>query len=195
MNKSLKIMIIEDNALEAMGLNICLQELEHEVIKMAYSGAEAIDFIKENAPDFILSDINLGQDDGVDVMRRILEIRDVPFVFITGYSDERTVERAAQLRPYGYLVKPVDFNDVRSALPVALEAYHERMHLKQELEDSRRKLSERKLIERAKGILMDSFDLSEADAMAFLQKKSRKTNRKLVDIAQSIIKSKEITGL
>lgn len=194
MGKPMKMMIVEDNSLEALGLSACVRELGHEVLKIAHDGQDAIDFARDNALDCILLDIDLGDRDGIETMSVILERQRVPFIFITGYSDAQTVERAARLCPYGYLVKPVDINDLRSALPVAMRMFDERNKLSQELEDSRRQLSDRKIIERAKGILMDSLDFSESAAMEFLQKKSQKTNRKVIDIAKSVIKMKETTG-
>ena len=191
MEKKLRIMIVEDNALESLGISSCVKELGHDVVKTASSAATAIDFAVNNDLDCILMDINLSGDDGISIMNEIQKDKDIPFVFITGYSDTQTVERAAKLCPYGYLVKPVDINDIRTALAVAFKLFEEKKQLKQEISDTKRQLSERKLIERAKGILMDSFDHTESSAMAFMQQKSRKTNRKLVDIAKDIIRMKE----
>lgn len=187
MDTPLRIMIVEDNTLESMGLSACVRELGHQVVATAATPAEAIAYAKGHPLDCIFMDVNLGDGDGIHTMAEIQKLQDVPFIFITGYSDEKTVARASQLYPYGYLVKPVDIHDIRSALMVAQRSFEEKQQLKQDAANSRRQLAERKLIEKAKGILMDKFDYSESEAMTFLQKKSRKTNRKLVDVAKDII--------
>ena len=195
MEKPLRIMIVEDNALEGLGLSVCVKELGHDVRKIASCAEDAIAFAKENALDCILLDINLNGEDGVETMAEIQKFQDIPFGFITGYSDAQTVDRAARLGPYGYLVKPVDINDIRSTLIVARQIFENKQKLEQEVDESRRQLSERKIIERAKVILMDTFDYSESAAMTVLQKKSQKSNRKIVDVAKEVIKMKNSADL
>ena len=198
----LKILIIEDEALIAEGLSCCIKNLGHTVVGIHDNGLDALDQIQKEEMDCILIDINLPEMDGIQIVRRINEIKDIPCIFITGYSDYETILRASNAGAYGYLTKPVDEADLDAVIRVAFLRHQERKNLddkvalmRQEVFASRKMIEERKLIEKAKGILAEKFNFSENDAMKFLRKKSRDNNRKIIDIAREIIKIEKIIDI
>lgn len=190
-NTGIRVLIVEDEPLIASGIKCCLDELEYEVAGILESGKEAISFVQSQRVDLILMDINLPEMDGITAMEQICERQSIPFIFITGYSDSEFIRRARSQNTYGYLIKPVDVSDLKAAIDVALCRFDEYHKLQNQLSKAKNDLAARKLVERAKGILMDSFGMSEAKAMRYLQEKSRKTNRKMEEIARRVIENAE----
>ena len=184
---NLKILIVEDEALVAAGISACLSELNHQTIGIASSGSEALTFIEQNMPDLILMDINLPEIDGITALSIINKQYKIPCIFITGYADEETIARAQSAYTFGYLVKPVDADDLRAAINTSVARYNEYVRVNQNLQQTQKALEDRKIIERAKGILMDYLGMREGQAMQHLQKKSRTTNMKIADVARKII--------
>lgn len=116
-----RVLVVEDEAVVALALQKCLENLGHEVTARAATGEEAIRKAREIEPDVILMDIRLkGGMDGIEAARRILESMKIPVIYLTAYSDEKTLERARRTEPYGYLIKPVDEGAVRSAIEMTL---------------------------------------------------------------------------
>lgn len=188
MTEHLKIIIIEDEPLIAAGLAAIVQELHHETTAIFSSGVEALQQIDALEADLILVDINLPQIDGIAVMKEIHKRRPIPCIFITGYSEVELIQRAQSVFTFGYLIKPVDANDLRAAISIAISRSHDFKNLYKNMQKAQKALDERKVIERAKGILMDLLGMSEAQAMKYLQNKSRNSNKKLVTIAEEIIR-------
>ena len=185
----LRVLIVEDEALIASGLSFCLDELGHETAGITASGDAALAFVEREAPDLILMDINIPGPDGIAVMERLKERYHVPCVFVTGYSDEQLIRRAESVCAYGYIIKPVDVHDLNAAINIAMSRHRELCAMSSSLSQARQALEDRKLIDRAKGILMDTYEMKEAQAMRFLQKKSRELNKKLPALAVEIIEA------
>jgi len=115
------IVIIEDEILVAQQLHNMLQELGYNPKKIITNADEAIDYLSFHDPDLVLCDINIkGSTDGIVVSEKINKIKKIPFVYLTSFADEHTVQRASQTFPYGYIVKPYGKADLRSAIEVAL---------------------------------------------------------------------------
>ena len=190
-SKKLNILIVEDEYLIASGIAVCIEELGHNLVGVAGTGAEAMEIVGRTDPDIILMDINLPGMDGIEVMAKINESRRIPCIFITGYSDSGLIARAQSPFTYGYLIKPVDISDLRAAINVAMSRFEDYSKVSNSLDKATKALEERKTIERAKGIVMDLLGLKETQAMQYLQKKSRNSNVRVIDIARKII---EING-
>lgn len=190
--QTLRILIVEDEALVASGISCCLEEIGYETMAIISDGTEVQKFIKNQVPDLILMDINLPHIDGIAVMEELNKEYDIPCVFITGYSDPQLMERASIRNVYGYLIKPVDVNDLRAVIRVAMARYEDYHKVNHSLNEARLHLAERKVIERAKGLLMDEYEMKEMQAMRYLQKKARESNRRVVDIAQAILDREKI---
>lgn len=201
MAKGLKVLIAEDEYVNLMGLRVNLEDLGHEVIGEARDGEEAVRLATELDPDLILMDINMPGIDGIQAIEEINRIREdagreiVPVIIISGYHDQNLVDRANEVGVFAYLVKPVREEELKVAIEVCLARFHEFQELKKEYQRVKDSLEARKLIEKAKGILMYRNNLKEDEAMRALQRKSRDSNKKLVDIAKEIIEADRILSI
>lgn len=188
----IKIYIAEDESIILMNFKMILQQLGYEVVGSAVNGEKALKDILELKPDLLLLDINMPQLDGISLFESVSKAYDAACIFITGHFSEAFVEKAKKAGALGYLIKPVDEKQLKASIEVAVARFDERCILRDETEKLRADLSDRKYIERAKGILMDSFGLKEGEAMARLQKLSRDKNKKLAVIARELIEKEKI---
>ena len=186
--KKLKILVAEDEYLVLMGLKSNLKELGHQIIAEAMNGKEAIELAKEKSPDLIIADINMPELDGLEAVKQINQKQVIPSIIVTGYSDDELIEKASRVGVFAYLVKPVGIEELKASIIIAMNKYEEFKEVNKELQDQKKALEDRKYIERAKGILMDTLGLNEPDAMKKLQDKSQEENTKLIDVAKNIIK-------
>ena len=188
----IKIYIAEDESIILMNFKMILQQLGYEVVGSAVNGEKALKDILELKPDLLLLDINMPRLDGISLFESVSKAYDAACIFITGHFSEAFVEKAKKAVALGYLIKPVDEKQLKASIEVAVARFDERCILRDETEKLRADLSDRKYIERAKGILMDSFGLKEGEAMARLQKLSRDKNKKLAVIARELIEKEKI---
>ena len=188
----IKIYIAEDESIILMNFKMILQQLGYEVVGSAVNGEKALKDILELKPDLLLLDINMPRLDGISLFESVSKAYDAACMFITGHFSEAFVEKAKKAGALGYLIKPVDEKQLKASIEVAVARFDERCILRDETEKLRADLSDRKYIERAKGILMDSFGLKEGEAMARLQKLSRDKNKKLAVIARELIEKEKI---
>lgn len=192
MGKKIQVLIAEDDYLVLMSLRLSLENLGYEVVAEATDGLQAVEQALQKKPDLILMDINMPYLDGIEALKKINEKYVAPSIIITGYSESKLVKRALEAGVFGYLVKPVDARELAPAIDVALKRFEEFTKLSEDLKDTKAALEARKYIEKAKGILMDILHISEAEAMQYLQKKSRTKNKKIVAIAKEIIKADQL---
>ncbi len=192
MKKKLKILLAEDEYLVLMGLKSDLEELGHEIIAEATDGESAVRNALEFKPDLIIIDINMPNMDGIEAIKNINKELVIPSIIVTGYSDRELVERATETGVFAYLIKPVDIKELAPAIDVVMNRFEEFNKVNIELDDTKKALESRKYIERAKGILMDTLDLSEKEAMKKMQQKSQDKNIKILDIAKDIIRVNKI---
>ena len=188
----IKIYIAEDESIILMNFKMILQQLGYEVVGSSVNGEKALKDILELKPDLLLLDINMPRLDGISLFESVSKAYDAACIFITGHFSEAFVEKAKKAGALGYLIKPVDEKQLKASIEVAVARFDERCILRDETEKLRADLSDRKYIERAKGILMDSFGLKEGEAMARLQKLSRDKNKKLAVIARELIEKEKI---
>ena len=188
----IKIHIAEDESIILMNFKMILQQLGYEVVGSSVNGEKALKDILELKPDLLLLDINMPRLDGISLFESVSKAYDAACIFITGHFSEAFVEKAKKAGALGYLIKPVDEKQLKASIEVAVARFDERCILRDETEKLRADLSDRKYIERAKGILMDSFGLKEGEAMARLQKLSRDKNKKLAVIARELIEKEKI---
>lgn len=188
----LNVYIAEDESIVLMNFKMILKRAGYHVVGSAVSGDKALKEILELRPDLLLLDINMPRMDGITLFEQVSRVYETACIFITGHFTEAFVEKAKEAGALGYLIKPVDERQLKASVDVALARFEERRMLKREAERLRSDLSDRKYIERAKGILMDSFGLKESEAMARLQKLSRDKNKKLAAIAREMIEKDRI---
>jgi len=190
----LRILIVEDETLVGMGLQNQLVGLGHEVVAQAASEVEAHELFTKLQPDVVLVDIRLNGGDGITLARDLLRIRPVPMMVISAYSDPELVKRAGEAGVFGYLVKPVEQGQLAAQLEVAVRRFREHEQLRLEKEQLTQNLETRKLVERAKGILMRRLQMDEQDAHKRLQQESQKRRISLSELAKKIIESEELLG-
>ena len=189
MKESLSILIAEDESMILLGFKLFLTELGHQVVGEAYDGEMAVKLAKELEPDLLIMDVKMPRLDGIQALEQINEGREriLPCVFVTAHSDNALIERAKKSGAFSYLIKPVSIESLKAALEIAMQRYDDYALLQKELNEAKQSLENRKIIERAKGYLMDNFHMKEKQAMEYMQKKSRDTNKKLVVVAKSIL--------
>lgn len=187
MSDSLRVLIADDEALHNLALTSQLEMLGHQVVATASNGREAVDLARETRPDIAFLDIRMPTMTGPEAASEIAAERPIPMVILSAYSDTRTVEDAVRAPIFHYLVKPVDPDDLAPAIAVARARFHEWMDARNAKDMLELKLEERKIIERAKGLLMDTRKLSEREAYRFLQKTSQDKNTPMVELAKKIL--------
>jgi AmiR/NasT family two-component response regulator len=163
-----------------------LERAGFEVVAEARDGQEAVDLAAETSPDVALLDVKMPRLDGIEAARQLLARRSLPIVMVTAFSERELVERAVEAGVFGYLVKPFREGDLVPAIEAARARHAELEGLRGETESLRDALAARKVIERAKGLLMERQGLSEADAFARIRRVSQHTGRPLREVAEAI---------
>jgi two-component system, response regulator PdtaR len=187
-----RCLIVEDDTLVAMGLRATLERLGHVVVGDASTAAEAEEVFEKQRPDLVLMDIRLGSDDGIELSTRLLARRPVPIIIVSAYGDKELVDRAAAAGVFGYLIKPVDRESLAAQIEVALNRFRDHMLLLAEKQALEHTLETRKLVEKAKGIMMKRMNLSEADAHKRLQQESQKRRQSIGELAKKLIESEDL---
>jgi two-component system, response regulator PdtaR len=163
-----------------------LERAGFEVVAEARDGREAVALAAEHRPDLAVMDVKMPELDGIEAARRMLEQRPIPIVMLTAFSEAALVGRAVDAGVFGYLVKPFRESDLLPAIEAARARHAELQALRDEAGSLRDALEARKLIERAKGLLMEKDGLSEAEAFARLRGASQQTGRPLREVAQAV---------
>lgn len=184
-----KVLIAEDEAIIRLDLKEMLEEEGIEVVGEASDGEAAIRIAKEKSPDLVIMDIKMPGMDGLTAAERITEDGLAAVLILTAFSQRDLVQRAAQAGAMAYLVKPFQKSDLMPAIDVALARYAEMDAVKKETQDLAEQLETRKVVDRAKGKLMDEQKLSESDAFRLIQKRAMNERRPMKEIAADIIGS------
>jgi response regulator NasT len=189
----MRILVADDDAVVALGLMKRLRSLGHEPIGPAADGEQAIALAKATEPDLYLFDIQMPVVDGLaaatqlanDGLRR-------PVVVVTGVADPSLVERSIATGVSAYLTKPIDSRDLQAAVGLAAARHVEFQALEAQVDRAHQALEDRKVVERAKGLLMSALRLSEGDAFRRLQLTARERNLRLADVAQRIVEQQDL---
>lgn len=191
---AIRILIAEDNDLVSLTLEDQLKGLGYEVVGIARTGTEAVMLASRLKPDLVIMDIRMPEMDGTEATARIRDQTGIPVVMLTAFADKETIRRAEAAGALAYLVKPVNEQELPPAITIALARHREIQNLRNENLELQEALEARKLIERAKGILMQRLGLSERDAYERLRQRARDKRTKMKDIAQAIIEAEEQLG-
>jgi two-component system, response regulator PdtaR len=189
-----RVVIADDESIICMDLREMLGNLGYLVVGEAGDGRSAVNLARELRPDVVLMDIKMPDMDGIEAARILTGERIAPVVLLTAFSQRDLVERAKDAGVVGYLVKPIQEADLAPAIEIALSRFREFRELEREVDDLQDQLETRKLVDRAKGILMDAQGLSEAAAFRRIQKMSMNTRKAMKEIAQAIILTHEAGG-
>ncbi|MGD8623388.1 MAG: response regulator [Anaerolineae bacterium] len=184
-----RVIIADDESIIRMDLREMLTNLGYLVIGEVGDGRSAVNLSQELKPDIVIMDIKFeGEEfDGIDAARILTEERIAPVLLLTAYSQRDLVVRAREAGVVGYLVKPFREADLVPAIEVALARFAEFRTVEEQVDDLAEALETRKFVDRAKGILMDSQGLTEADAFRRIQKMSMNTRKPMKDVAEAII--------
>jgi response regulator NasT len=185
--RRLQVLIADDEAIRLLSLKSQLRNLEMDTVGEASNGREAVELARQLQPDLVILDIKMPEMDGIEAAKAITAERPVPIVLLTAYSERELAKRAIEAGIFAYLVKPISEADLLPAIVLATSRFAEFQLLRREIDDLKEALETRKLIEQAKGILMQRRRLGEADAFRLMQKQSQNENKRLVDIARAII--------
>lgn len=182
-----RIVIADDESLIRMNLKETLVGLGYLVVGEAGDGVSAINLARELRPDLVIMDIKMPKLDGIKAAEMLTQERLAPVVLLTAYSDRDLVERAKDAGVVSYLVKPFREADLLPALEVAMARFNELRSLDKQLGDLKESLETRKVVERAKGLLMEKQGLNETEAFRKIQQLSMNTRKPMKEIAQSIL--------
>lgn len=190
----LRVLIVEDETMVGLGLRSQLTKLGHTVVGHAANAPEARAMFKQHKPDLVFMDIRLGDADGLELAKELLKERRCPMIVLSAFSDQELINRAGDVGVFGYLIKPASPEALSAQIKVAFTRFADTERLRLEKEHLSQTLETRKLLERAKGILMKRSGLDEAEAHKRLQQESQKRRISLPELCRKIIESEEILG-
>lgn len=190
--KKKRAILAEDEGMTILLLRRALTLAGYEVVKAVPDGEQAVEAARELTPDFLVMDINMPRMTGIEAARLITAERPVPIIMLTAYSDQALVDEAIAAGACAYLVKPIVVEQVAPAVRTALARFEVLEETRRENGDLRESLETRKLVERAKGILAQRLQLTEADAFRRLQKTARDKSQPLKTAALEIIRADEL---
>jgi response regulator NasT len=189
----MRVLVAEDDPVIALALAERLRSLGHEPIGPVGDGEEAVAAAKQSLPDLYLFDVEMPALDGLGAAMRLAdEGFRRPVVVVTGVDDPGLVDRSIGSGVGAYLTKPVDTRELEAAVKLAAARHAELEALEAEVGRARQALDDRKLVERAKGLLMSALQLSEEDAFRRLQKTARERNLRLADVARRIVEQRSL---
>jgi len=189
MAERIRVVIADDESIIRMDLREMLGNLGYLVVGEVGDGRSAVNLARELKPDLVVMDIKFETEefDGIDAARTLTEEKVAPVLLLTAYSQRDLVTRAREAGVVGYLVKPFREQDLVPAIEVALARFEEFQAVEKQVGDLQEALETRKFVDRAKGILMDTQGLSEAEAFRRIQKMSMNTRKAMKDVAEAII--------
>jgi response regulator NasT len=188
----LRVLIVEDDTLVGMGLKAQLEKMGHTVVGHAANADQAAALFRQHRPDLVLLDIRLEGTDGIELAGALLKERRCPMIIISAFSDKALIERATAAGVFGYLIKPVRDKTLEAQIEIAIGRFAEQEELRAEKEKLAQSLETRKLLDRAKGVLMKRAHLSEEEAHRRLQQESQNRRLGLADLAKRVIESDEL---
>jgi response regulator NasT len=175
-----------------MDLREMLTNLGYLVVGEANDGRSAVNMARELRPDLVIMDIKMPDMDGIEAAQVLTAEKVAPVLLLTAYSQQDLIERAKEAGVVGYLVKPFRESNLAPAVEITLSRFQEFQTVQKEVEDLKEALEARKVVDRAKGILMDSQGLTEQDAFRRIQKMSMNTRRPMKEIAEAIILAHDV---
>ncbi|CAN2192585.1 AmiR Response regulator with putative antiterminator output domain [Candidatus Nanopelagicaceae bacterium] len=183
--KAVRILVAEDEALIRMDLVEMLQEAGYDVIAQATNGEEAIALALEHQPDLAILDVKMPVLDGISAAEKI--IATAPVLMLTAFSQRELIDRARDAGVMAYVVKPFTIGDLVPAIEIAISRHTQMQSLAFEVADLHERLETRKIIDRAKGILMKALNLSEPEAFSWIQRAAMDRRLSMKEVAQAVI--------
>ncbi len=182
-----RVVVAEDEAIIRMDLRELLEEEGYEVVAECGRGDEAVALVREHQPDVALLDIKMPGLDGISAAREINHEHLSAVVLVTAFSQRELIEEASDAGVHGYVVKPFERHDLAPAIEVAIARFRAERALLDQIVDAEERLETRKLLDRAKGLLMDRHGLDEQAAFEFLQKQAMSSRRQMRVVADEVL--------
>ena len=189
---SMRVLIADDDPIIRLDLKQMLENLGYDVVAEGGDGKQAVDLARETKPDVCILDVKMPVMDGIEAVGIITEESIAPTILLTAYSDKELVSRAKSAGVFAYLVKPFKPSDLPPSIEVARSRFEQNLALNNEVSSLTEKLEARKLIDRAKGILMDEQKINESEAYRRIQMKSMNERKTMREVAEAIILAKSI---
>lgn len=187
-----RVVIADDESIIRMDLREMLISLGYLVVGETGDGISAVNLARELRPDLVIMDIKMPDLDGIQAAKILTEERLAPVLLLTAFSQQELIEGAKDAGVVGYIVKPFRESELVPAIEVALSRFREFKALEKELTDTRNILETRKIVERAKGVLMDTQGLKEAEAFRKIQKLSMNTRKSMREVAEAILLANQV---
>lgn len=187
-----RVLIADDEPIIRLDLRQMLESLGYEVVGEAGDGKQAVEFARELKPDVCILDVKMPVMDGIEAVDIITDENIAPTILLTAYSDKELIDRARAAGVFAYLVKPFKPSDLAPSIEVARARFEQNVLLTKEVTNLAQRLDARKAIDRAKGILMDSHNLGEAEAYRRIQVQSMNLRKTMQEVAEAIILAKSI---
>ncbi len=191
MIQSLRIAVADDELDMRDYFEKILPRLGHQVVSVAETGRQLVDHCHAQHPDLVITDIIMPDMDGIEAAMKICDDGPIPVILVSAHHDPTLIDRAGADHILAYLIKPIQQTDLAPAISIAMRRFEQFRALRRESADLRQALEDRKIIERAKGILMKMAHHDEQEAFRRLQRLASKKNMKLVEVAASILLADE----
>ncbi len=185
-----RILVAEDEAIIRLDLVEMLTEAGYLVVAQARNGVEAVALAKEHLPDLAILDVKMPEMDGITAAQEIIDI--APVLMLTAFSQRELVERARDAGAMAYVVKPFSISDLVPAIEIAMSRHTQLRALQSEVLDLHDRLETRKIIDRAKGILMQALNLSEPDAFSWIQRAAMDRRMTMKEVSQAVISPESV---
>jgi AmiR/NasT family two-component response regulator len=187
-----RVLVAEDETLIRMDLVEMLIEAGYDVVAQASNGEEAIALAREYKPDLAILDVKMPVLDGISAAEEIISIS--PVLMLTAFSQKELVERARDAGVMAYVVKPFSITDLVPAMEIAMSRHKQMLSLANEVANLHDRLETRKLIDRAKGILMAALNLSEPEAFSWIQRAAMDRRMGMKEVAMAVISPAAVPG-
>jgi response regulator NasT len=183
----LRIVIADNESIIRMDLKEMLEEAGHVIVGEAVNGVRAVELARKYRPDLVVMDIKMPEMDGITAAKMITSERLAPVLLLTAYSQKEIIDKAKDSGVLAYLVKPVKEINLFPAMEIAISRFQEFSKLEEEIETLKTSLANRKILDRAKGILMAAHNLSEGEAYRRIQQYSMSKRVSITEVAQAIV--------
>lgn len=187
--KSLRLVIADNESIIRLDLREMLEDAGNEIVGEAVNGRKAVELTRMHRPDLVIMDIKMPEMDGITAARKISEEKIAPVLLLTAFSQPEIVEQAKDSGVLGYLVKPVQESNLFPAIEIALSRWQEMQGLEAELDKLKDSLETRKIVARAKGIIMAAHKLGEQEAYRRIQRYAMTKRISIKDVAEAIVKA------
>lgn len=185
----LNIVIADNESIIRMDLKEMLEEAGHTVVGESINGIKAIELTRKLKPDLVIMDIKMPEMDGITAAKIIADEKLAPVILLTAFSQKNIVEKAKHAGVLAYLVKPIRQDSLFPAIEIAMSRFAEIQQLEHDLNNVKNSLQMRKTLDRAKGILMDAYNISESEAYRRIQKYSMAKRKSIKEVAEAIIRA------